>query len=80
MRWIQYRNDTDRRKRRRGRPRAGQWWQEGPEPGTVWAIPDTGGRLYVLVHRFASAPEANYALDTEQGEPEWTFTTRPAPN
>jgi hypothetical protein len=67
MRWIQYPTETDRKRRRNGRPREGQFWQDGPVPTTVWAIPaDLADRLYVLVHRFDGQPEANYAVDGEQ--------------
>jgi hypothetical protein len=67
MRWIQYATDADRKARRRGRPREGQRWQDGPKPGLVWAVPaDLADRLYVLVHCFPGAPEGNYALDGEQ--------------
>jgi hypothetical protein len=67
MRWIQYKTDTDRKRRRNGRPREGRFWQDGPVPTTVWAIPaDLADRLYVLVHRFDGAPENNYAVDSEQ--------------
>lgn len=67
MRWIQYPIETDRRKRRNGRRREGQRWQDGPKPGLVWTVPaDLADRLYVLVHCFPGAPENNYAVDGEQ--------------
>jgi hypothetical protein len=67
VRWIQYKTDTDRKARVNGRPREGQRWQDGPNVGTAWAVPVDQDRLYVLVHVFESAPEANYAIDGEQG-------------
>jgi hypothetical protein len=67
MRWIQYPTETDRKRRRNGRRREGQRWQDGPKPGLVWTVPaDLADRLYVLVHCFPGAPENNYAVDGEQ--------------
>ena len=69
MRWIQYRTDADRKAKVNGQPRAGQRWHDGPDPDTVWAVPGDvapAERLFVLVHVFASAPQANYAIDGEQ--------------
>jgi hypothetical protein len=67
VRWIHYRTDADRKARVNGQPRRGQRWHDGPAPGTVWVVPgDTADRLFLLVHVFTAAPEANYAVDEEQ--------------
>lgn len=77
VRWIQYPDDDARRGRRDGTPHSGQLWQDGPEPGTIWAVPDDWpDRLFVLVHRFESRPGANYAVDTEQGPPAENLDSR----
>ena len=69
MRWIQYRTDADRKAKVNGRAREGQRWEDGPAPGTVWAVPaGAAERLFVLVHVFSAAPEANYAIDGEHAD------------
>ena len=70
MRWVQYPTDAHRKRTRRGQPRRGDKWSDGPRAGTVWAVPmDTSEQLFVLVHYFPGQPGKNYALDTEQGTP-----------
>lgn len=67
VRWIQYANENDHQQRVNGRPREATEWRGGPGPGLFWVIPaDLAVREYVLIHRFPTAPEENYALDTEQ--------------
>ncbi|HEY1622134.1 MAG TPA: hypothetical protein VGG25_31240 [Streptosporangiaceae bacterium] len=68
VRWIHYEHQADHDSRVNGRPREGQVWSDGPLFGQAWVVPsDTPDRSFVLVHLYPQAPEANYAVDSEQG-------------